>query len=521
MIYTPSFEAGHYGHNSVNYAEVLEKGFWKIKEEADRKLASAGDSGAESRLFLESVILCLDAAAKAGARFAAKAREVAAREADEERRGELIAIAGICENVPANPARSFHEAVQSLYLTQVFLNWESPRIVSQTAGRIDQLLYPYFLRDMEMGVITHDEAQEILDCYLIKLSHVNRGNHISVGGYRADGRDATNAISHMLLEAMKRVRFNEPYLSVLIHPRTPEALLIRAAELSALGTGHPVYLNADVLTTQMLARGTSGGPPVTLPLARTATPVGCYEPVVTGLDSGYMFGGYFNMAAALELVLTRGCSRRYGNRIGPDTGDPRTFSTFNDFCIAYRKQFGFMMENFSEATRCLEKTYAEMLPTPFESSLIHDCIERGRSREEGGARYNFNMIVGAGPIDAGDSLTAVRKLVYEENKITMDELCRALDSNFEGWEKVRQMLSEAPKFGNDDDYADDQAAWGSATSLPKKCQDNPTREVDTRLPWERRCNIICLGAGWSAHFRRGEKPGNLFRTPGHHVPGPI
>ena len=190
--------------------------------------------------------------------------------------------------MPANPARSFHEAVQSLYLTQVFLNWESPRIVS-TDGRADRsAAVSVFPPRYGNGRDHHDEAQEILDCYLIKLSHVNRGNHISVGGYRADGRDATNAISHMLLEAMKRVRFNEPYLSVSIHPRTPEALLIRAAELSALGTGHPVYLNADVLTTQMLARGTSGGPPVTLPLARTATPVGCYEPVITGLDSGYM-----------------------------------------------------------------------------------------------------------------------------------------------------------------------------------------------------------------------------------------
>lgn len=459
-IYT-STRAGHFGHNSIDYAGVLEKGLWGIKEEAEKTLATLESGRDKARLFLESVIACLDAAAGAGERFAARAREEAAREVDKKRKDELLAIAGICDQVPARPARTFHEAVQSLYLTQVLVNWESPRIVSQTTGRIDRLLYPYFVRDLEMGVMTHDQAQEILDCYLIKLSHVNRGNHISVGGYRADGRDGTNAVSYMLIEAMKRVRFNEPYLSVLVHPHTPETLLIWAAELSALGTGHPVYLNADIMTTQMLTRGTHGGPPITLPLARLATPVGCYEPVVTGLDSGFMFGGYFNMAAVLELALTNGMSRHYGKKIGTETGDPRTFATFDDFRDAYRKQFQFMMENFSEATRCLERVTADLLPTPFESSLIHDCIARGKSREEGGARYNFNMVVGAGPIDAGDSLAAVRKLVYEERKISMDELCRALEGNFAGAEALQQMLCDAPKFGNDDDCADEQAAWVS------------------------------------------------------------
>ena len=460
-IYTPSFEAGHYGHNSVGYRDVLEKGFWKIKAEAEERLAALETGRERERLFLQAAALCLDAAAKAGARFAARATEEAAREANETRRGELRAIADICEHVPAHPARTFYEAVQSLYLTQVLLNWETPRMVSQTAGRIDQMLCPYLIRDLETGTITPEEAQEILDCYLIKLSHVNRGNHLSVGGYRADGRDGTNAVSYMLIEAMKRVRFNEPYMGVLIHPRTPQELLVRAAELSALGVSHPVYLNADVLTTQMLARGSAGGAPVTLALARTATPIGCYEPVIAGLDSGYMFGGYFNMAAVLELVLTNGYSRYYKQEIGTETGDPRTFATFEDFREAYRKQFRFMMDNFCDATRCYEKVLAEVLPTPLESSLIHDCLERGKSREEGGARYNFTMVVGAGPIDAGDSLAAIRTLVYEEKKITLDELCRALENDFEGREDLRRMLCDVPKFGNDNDYADEQSAWVS------------------------------------------------------------
>ena len=461
QIYTSASDTGHYGHNCIDYEEVLEKGFWGIKKEAEARLATLESDQEEARQFIEGVILCLDAAAKAGERFAAKARELAAREGDTGRKDELLAIAAICEHVPAYPARTFHEAVQALFLTQVFLNWETPRMTSTTAGRIDRLLHPYFVRDLEMAVITHERAQEILDCYLIKLNHVNRGNHIAVGGYRADGRDGTNAISYMLIEAMKRLRFVEPYLSILIHSRTPDALLISAAKLSALGTGHPVYLNADVLTTQMLARGTTGGPPVTLPFARLATPVGCYEPVVPGFESGFGPGGWFNMAAILELVLTNGYSRCYKSKIGPETGDPRTFVTFEDFRDAYRKQLQFMLNNFAEAMRLKERVFADLLPTPFESGLIHDCIERGKSREAGGARYNFNLVVGAGPIDVADSLTAIRKLVYEEKKITMDELCRALDENFEGWDALHRMLCDAPKFGNDDDYADEQAAWVS------------------------------------------------------------
>ncbi|RJQ79810.1 MAG: hypothetical protein C4519_10840 [Desulfobacteraceae bacterium] len=461
MIYTPFFiSGGHYGHNSIDYPLVLEKGLLGIKAKAEAKLASVGREDG-SRPFLEGAVLALGAAAEAGKRFAAKTRELAEKEEDPVRRNELMDIAAICERVPANPARTFHEALQSIFLTQVLLNWESPNILSQTTGRIDQYLLRYFETDLQQGALTEEKAQELLDCYLIKLNHVNRGNHLAVGGYKADGRDATNALSYMLIESMKRVRLAHPFISVLLHSRTPEKLLIKAAELSALGTGHPVYLNAEILTTQMLVRGSMGGAPVTLDLARTATPVGCYEPVIMGRDSGYMYGGYFNLAAVCELVLTNGYSRKYAKKIGPETGDPRRFDSFGVFKEAYLAQLRHMMQNFSAATDIFERVLADLLPTPFESSLIKDCIARGKSREDGGARFNFRTVIGAGSSDAGDSLTAIRKLVFEEKKITMDDVCRALETDFEGHEDIRSMLCAAPKFGNDDDYADEQVAWVS------------------------------------------------------------
>ena len=476
MIYTPFFiSGGHYGHNSIAYPEVLEKGLAGLHREAEEKLASMDPGDDLSRTFLEAALLALDAAIDAGQRFADKARELALKEDNTARKAELETIAAICERVPAGPARTFHEALQSIFLTQVLLNRENPNIFSQTAGRIDQYLFRYFEEDVSRGTLTEEGAQELLESYLIKLNHVNRGNHLALGGYRADGRDATNKLSYLLIESMKHIRFAHPFISVLIHARTPQKLLIKAAELSALGTGHPVYLNADMLTTQMLARGSMGGPPVTLALARTATPVGCYEPILAGVDSGYFYGGYFNLAAVCELVLTNGYSRRYGKKIGLSTGDPRNFATFEEFKNAYLAQLSCMMQNFSAATDVFERVMAQLLPTPFESSLIKDCIARGKSREDGGARFNFRTVIGAGSSDAGDSLAAVRKLVFDEKKLTMDELLRALKADFEGHENLRSLLCAAPKFGNDDDDADEQVAWVSHVFAEEVARQKDTR----------------------------------------------
>lgn len=461
QIYTPFIKGGHYGHNSANYEKVLEKGLIGIAQEARGKLAILREDSERQKCFLESVLLAVEAAMEVGGRFAAQARKLAETEKNEKRRDELLKVAQICERVPAQPARNLHEALQSIFLLQVLLYWESPRSMSQTPGRIDQYLYKYYKSDMESGVLTPEAAQELFDCYFIKLSHVSYGSHISVGGYRPDGRDGTNALSYILIESMKRIRLVEPFFSILVHQRTPEKLLLRAAELSALCTGHPVYLNADTLTTMMLARGTAGGPCITLAQARKATPVGCYEPVIPGEDSGYMFSGFFNMAAVMELVLTNGYSRKYKKQIGLQTGDPSTFGSFEDVKAAYEKQLAHMARNFSDASNIFEKVFADVLPTPFESSVIDGCIEKSKSREEGGARLNFKQFVGAGAIDAADSLAAIRQLVFEDKAVSMEELCQALESNFEGYEALQQQLRNAPKFGNDDNDADELAAWVS------------------------------------------------------------
>ena len=261
---------------------------------------------------------------------------------------------------------------------------------------------------------------------------------------------------YMILEGMAHVRLKEPFMSVLVHSKTPDSLLTKGCQLLSLGTGHPVFINNDIAVEQMLVR------PVPLEHARAVTQVGCYEPVIPGLDAGTISIGMLNFAAILELVLTNGWSRIYSKKLGIETGDPRQFRSLEELKEAFLKQTRWVMKDIIAVSDIVVDTLAELCPTTYESALIGDCIERGLTREAGGARYNFYpIVVGVGAVDAGDSLAAIKKLIFEEKKITMDELCDALDKNFQGDEELLQMLLREPKFGNDEDYVDEQVAWVS------------------------------------------------------------
>jgi formate C-acetyltransferase len=265
----------------------------------------------------------------------------------------------------------------------------------------------------------------------------------------------------MFIEAIMHTRLVNPWFAALVHTKTPDDFLIKAAELCSLGTGHPQFINSDAGVAQALVRGsTGGGTPITLEDARAAANVGCLEFVIPGKDAGYLYCGGHNLALAMELVLTNGVRRSEGRKIGAETGDPRQFESFEAVQEAYRRQVAWMRKNTQRIATLAEQSLIEMAPTVYESAVIDDCIEKGICKEEGGARYDFNLaVVEHGSTDAGDSLTAIKKLVFDDKWITMAELCDALDSNFEGYEDIRRMCSEAPKFGNDDDYADEQVAW--------------------------------------------------------------
>ena len=481
MIYAAAV-GPHYGHNCVGYENVLKKGFLGIKKEAEEKLAKLDPEEPEDLEkipFVRGVIMAMEAAAGVGRRFADKARGLAEQEIHAERKAELLKIAEVCDWVPANPARTFYEALQSYYFAWILLFWETPFQWSVTPGRTDQYLYPYYHKDVTEGRITKEEAQELLDCYFIKLNlnQTNKYHHISVGGFKPDGADATNELSYMLIEATMHTRLEEPIIGILLHSKTPDDLLIKACQLCSLGTGHPQFINNEVLVSQALARGTMGGPAITLEHARYACPVGCIELGIPGLDSGYnYFSALCNLAAAMEFVMTNGMSRFYNRRMGLETGDPRKFKSFEEVRGAFRKQVAWMRRVRGITSNIEERIAAELSPTVYESALIEGCIEKGKPRELGGAHYNFNTgVVGAGAPDAGDSLSAIKKLVFEEKKITMDRLCDALDNNFEGYDDLRQMLLRTPKFGNDDDYPDEETVFVSHVYASEMTKQRNTR----------------------------------------------
>jgi len=468
--------ANHFGHLSVNYEKVLKKGFLGVKKEADERLARMDftDPDELRKLpFLRGVAMAMAAASGIGKRFAAHARELAGREEDGNRKAELLNIAEVCDWVPANPARTFYEAMQSLWFAYILVYWEAMNTEGIAVARPDQYLYPYYERDLKEGRITREQAQELIDCWTLRLNipdwtlgdigsegiiSSSPGAHLSVGGYKADGSDGTNELSYKFIEAMMHLGLPQPHFSVQVHSRMPDDLLVKACRLCSLGGGHPQFENADVLVPGILTRDT-GGQPVSMEDARGFASVGCQEPVLVG-NEGLNPASLLNTPFALELALNNGVSRRYNVRVGLETGDPRRFESFDELCEAYRQQFLLMIRQYGVDSNIRELTIAAIHPTVFVSALTEDCIEKGMSREEGGARYNAGPgLYAVGLPDIADSLAAIKKVVFEDAEITMAQLCEALDQNFDGHEEIRRMLLNAPKYGNDDDYVDKQMVW--------------------------------------------------------------
>ncbi len=464
-------------HWTAGYEKVLEKGLLGVKRDAEERLERLDLTDPEDfkkLSFLQGVIMALEAAAEIGDRFAAKARELANKEEEAGRKAELLKITEVCDWVPAHPARTFYEAIQSVWFIHILHALDNEHATGMGPGRPDQYLYPYYKRDIEEGRITKEEAQELIDCWFMRYSQYymiwrsdagsygthtphTPGHHLDVGGLKPDGTDGANALSYMFIEAvMHTPGMTEPTLGLLVHSKTPEDLLIKACQLTSLGGGYPMFINQDLRIESLLARSEiMDGPPIPLALARKGTGAGCHELVIPDMESGFSFTTLL-LAGAVELALTNGWSRLSDRQVGIETGDPREFRSFDEVREAFSKQVAELLKNGIIASHTSERA---LQPKAFNSALVEDCIEKGISKEEGGARYNVSGVQTWGRIDAGNSLAAIKKLVFDDKKITMDELCQALDKNFEDHEGIRRMCLAAPKFGNDEDYADEQVAW--------------------------------------------------------------
>ncbi len=438
------FTPGNYfyngvGHVTVDYGKVLAVGFSGIRAEAETELKKCNVSDgnyAKKSHFLNAVILSCDATVEYADRYADLAEKTAGEETDPVRKAELLQIAKNCRNVPKNGASSFYEACQSFWFVQMLLQMESSGH-SISPGRFDQYMYPYYKKDMDEGKITLEFAQELMDCIWVKLNDLNKVRdaasaegfagyslfqNLICGGQDKDGMDATNDLSYMCLEASLHVLLPAPSLSIRVWNLSPHDLLIKAGEVTRTGIGLPAYYNDEVIIPSLLSRG------LTLQDARDYNIIGCVEPQKSGKTEGWHDAAFFNMCRPVEMVFSSGIDK--GVRVSPDTQPVGTMKSFEEFYDAYKKQTEYLIHLLVNADNAIDVAHAERCPLPFLSCMVEDCIKRGKTVQEGGAVYNFTGPQGFGIANMADGLWAIKKLVFEEKRYTMDDFAEALKKNY-------------------------------------------------------------------------------------------
>ena len=447
------------GHSSPDYSQILTYGVEGLIGRIRSRLTDPCTP--EQRSELEGMILSLNAMITLGERYAAEAYRLASREPDFKRKSQLMEISAICRKVPRKPAEDLREAVQSLWFTYMCVmleNWGT----GNTFLRIDQYLYPYYLRSMENGMSVQ-EAYELIASLLINCncdcvvysearSHGFAGNNsgcsFTVGGVTPDGACAVNEVSYLVLEAERAVNMGSDDIVVRIGPDTPKEFVFMACEVARDVGGKLKFLGDNCAIQNLMLDGMSRRQ------ANDYAVVGCTSPVVGGLSYNVP-GGIISLPGILELVLTNGKQRLSGLQLGAETGDPAAFRSYEELWQAFCTQVRYVIP-FCHAIKNADKqVISQYMPSPLQSALLPVCIERGTDVIDGGTKpfYHFAMSLAGAP-NVGDSLAAIKKYVFEEQVVTLGEICEALDHNFEGYEDLRRLLVRAPKFGNDDPYVD-------------------------------------------------------------------
>jgi len=430
-----------------------------------RKIAASADPGRDHKLAeLDAMAIACDAVI----RFAERHAELAKRRADETedriRRAELLRISGICSWVPARAPRTFWEALQMYWFIHLGVITELNEWDSFSPGRLDQNLYPFYVRDLQEGRLTREDAKELLECLWIKFSQqpappkvgvtdeqsatYNDFTLINVGGVTPTGQDAVNDLSYLILDVVEEMCLPHTGSCVQLSKVNPDRFLIRALEVVREGFGQPSIFNTDAILQEFLRAGKS------IEDARHGGPSGCVTISAFGKES-CVLTGYMNWPKLLELALHDGVDPRTGKQIGPKTGDPRGFARYEEVFEAYVAQLNYFVDLKMEGNHIIERMFAEQMPAPFLSVLVDDCIEKGEDYNGPGPRYPTTYIQGVGLGTTTDSLAAIKAHVFARQTFTMERLLEALDADFEGWEDERlRLVRDAPKFGNDDDAAD-------------------------------------------------------------------
>jgi formate C-acetyltransferase len=467
-LFTEFMEQRSPGHTVLD-DKIYRKGMLDFQQDIQRSLESLdylNDPQAYAKQEeLKAMRICAEALIRFAERHAEKARAMAEQESDPQRKAELERIAQVCSHVPAHAPRDFWEALQYYWFVHLGVTTEMNPWDSFNPGRLDQHLYPFYRRGLDEGTLTAEQAEELLQCFWVKFNNqpappkvgvtaAESGTYtdfaqINSGGLKEDGSDGVNEVTFLVLDVIEEMRLVQPSSSIQVSKKNPDRFIKRATKIIRTGFGQPSVFNCDLIVQELVRMGKSVAD------ARDGGSSGCVEVGAFGKES-YILTGYFNLPKVLELTLNNGVDPRTGRRLGPQTGDPEQFETFEQLFEAFRQQVNYIMDIKMRGNNVIERLYATYMPAPFLSILIDDCIAKGKDYHDGGARYNTNYVQGVGLGTITDALTAIRYHVFDHKSLRMSQLLAALHNNFEGDEPLRQTLLErTPKYGNDDDYADD------------------------------------------------------------------
>ncbi len=467
-IFTEFMEQRGPGH-TVGSEKIYKKGFLDYKEDIQKHLdrldiLNDPEALAKREQLLAMSIMC-DAIMILGKRYADLAREMAKKEENPQRKEELLLIAKNCDVVPANKPKTFHQALQMYWFVHLGVTTEINPWDAFSPGRLDQHLYPFYEKEVEEGSLNADKAKELLECLWIKFNNqpappkvgitlkesstYTDFANINTGGITANGEDGVNEVSYLILDCMDEMRLLQPSSNVQISKKTPLHFIKRACEIARKGWGQPAFFNTEAIIQELLNAGKS------IEDARLGGTSGCVETGAFGREA-YILQGYFNMPKILELTLHNGFDHVSGKQLGLKLGEAADFASFEELFEAYKKQIEYFADIKMQGSNMITLLYAKYMPVPFLSIITDDCIESGLDYNAGGARYNTNYLQGVGIGSITDTLSAIKLHVFDKKSFTMQELMKAIHDDFEGHDRIYNLVrNKTPKYGNDDTYADD------------------------------------------------------------------
>ena len=467
-VFTEFMEQRAPGHTVLD-DKIYKKGMLDFKREIAESIASLdfyNDMEAvDKREQLTGMDIAADALILFAERYSTFLKEAAKKEKNEQRKAELKQMAAICKKVPANKPDTFWEALQYYWFVHLGVITELNTWDSFNPGRLDQHLYPFYKKELEEGTLDEEKARELLQSFWVKFNNqpappkvgvtAQESNTytdfclINVGGVDEMGNDAVNEMTYMILDVIKEMRLLQPSSMVQISKKNPDQLVIKALDIIETGYGQPSLFNTDAIIQEMIRVGKD------IIDARKGGASGCVETGAFGKES-YILTGYFNLVKVLEVTLHNGVDPLTGELIGLKTGDSQHFQSYEQLFEAFSMQIKHFVDIKIKGSLIIERLYAKYLPAPFMSILIDDCISKGKDYNSGGARYNSSYIQGVGMGTITDSLSALKYHIFDQDFISLPEYIDALDKDFEGYDDlVWRLTNVTPKYGNDNDYADD------------------------------------------------------------------